>query len=132
MLAEANGNSPASMGLINQVHVRAGLTALPTTATVAVYEKALANERRWELAFENQRFFDLLRFNTTTTTLKVEQIMSSHFAVMYPLHYKNYPAPNLSLADLQANANSDHMLLPIPQYEIDTNSHIVIPQNPGY
>lgn len=132
MLAEANGNSTASMGLINQVHVRAGLTALSTTATAAVFEKALADERRWELAFENQRFFDLLRFNTTTTTLKAEQILSNHFAVMYPLHYKNYPAPNLTLATLQANANSNHMLLPIPQYEIDTNPHIVIEQNPGY
>jgi hypothetical protein len=92
----------------------------------------LADERRWELAFENQRFFDLLRLNTTSTTLKAEKILSDHFAIMYPLHYTLYPDPKLSLADIQANASTDHMLLPIPQYEIDTNSFIVIPQNSGY
>jgi hypothetical protein len=132
MLAEANGNTPASMGLINQVHLRAGLTVLPTSVTTAVYEKALADERRWEFAFENQRFFDLLRLNTTSTTLTAEQILSDHFAVMYPLHYALYPEPKLSLQDIQGNADSDHMLLPIPQYEIDTNSFITIAQNPGY
>ncbi|SHG45800.1 RagB/SusD domain-containing protein [Flavobacterium fluvii] len=132
MLAEANGNTPASMGLINQVHTRAGLTALPTTVSTAVYEKALADERRWEFAFENQRFFDLLRLNVTSTTLTAEKILSDHFAVMYPLHYSLYPDPKLSLSTLQANADSNHMLLPIPQYEIDTNSFITIPQNDGY
>lgn len=132
MLAEANGNTPASMALVNQVHVRAGLTPLPTTVSTAVYEKAVADERRWELAFENQRFFDLLRLNTTSTTLKAEQILSDHFAVMYPLHYTLYPEPKLTLGQIQANADSDHMLLPIPQYEIDTNSFITIPQNSGY
>lgn len=132
MLAEANGNSPASMGLINQVHVRAGLTALPITVSTAIYEKALADERRWEFAFENHRFFDLLRLNTTSTTLTAEKILSDHFAVMYPLHYTLYPDPKLTLTEIQANADSNHMLLPIPQYEIDTNSFVTIVQNPGY
>jgi hypothetical protein len=134
MLAEANGNSPASLALINQVHVRAGLTALPatTTSTVAGFEKALSDERRWELAFENQRFFDIVRFGTTTTTLNAPQILSDHFAVMYPLHYTTYPDPKLTLSELQANASPEHMLLPIPQSEIDTNPHVLIQQNPGY
>lgn len=134
MSAEANGNSPASLASINLVHTRAGLTALTAaaTSTPATFEKALANERRWELAFENQRFFDLLRFNKTTTTLTIEKTMFDHFTTMYPLHYKNYPAPRLTLAEIQSDANTNRMLLPIPQYEIDTNPHVAIEQNPGY
>jgi hypothetical protein len=51
---------------------------------------------------------------------------------MYPLHYATYTAPRLSLLDLQTNANSNRLLLPIPQREIDNNTQIVISQNPGY
>ncbi len=51
---------------------------------------------------------------------------------MYPLHYTLYPDPKLTLTEIQANADSNHMLLPIPQYEIDTNSFVTIVQNPGY
>ena len=30
------------------------------------------------------------------------------------------------------NITNDKLLLPIPQHEIDTNTQLVIPQNPGY
>ncbi|HVF97789.1 MAG TPA: RagB/SusD family nutrient uptake outer membrane protein, partial [Flavisolibacter sp.] len=70
MLAEAQGFSQASIDLINQVRTRAGVTAYATgaLATVAQFEQALSTERRIEFAFENQRFFDLVRFNSTLTT----------------------------------------------------------------
>lgn len=42
------------------------------------------------------------------------------------------PAPALTLAQLQAKVDANHLLLPIPQYEIDTNTQLVIAQNPGY
>lgn len=134
MLAEAQGNTPSSIALINQVRARAGLTALTTTAinTTALFESALSTERRLEFAFENQRWFDLLRFNTTFTTITAEQTMKDHFAVMYPLHYTNYPSPKLTLAEMQALVTSNKMLLPIPQREIDNNTQLVIAQNPGY
>lgn len=133
MLAEAQGNTPTSWTQINLIHKRAtGLTLTPDTGNTAVFEKALADERRWEFAFENQRFFDLLRFDTTLTTIKSEATIDNHFAVMYPIYYNTYTEPRLSLEQMQANANPDKFLLPIPQYEIDTNSFIVIPQNPGY
>ncbi|NDP27920.1 MAG: RagB/SusD family nutrient uptake outer membrane protein [Flavobacterium sp.] len=133
MLAEAQGNTPTSWAQINLIHKRAtGLTLTPDTGNIAVFEKALADERRWEFAFENQRFFDLLRFDTTLTTIKTEATLDNHFAYMYPIFYINFTEPRLSLAQMQANANPDKFLLPIPQYEIDTNSFITIPQNPGY
>jgi len=134
MLAEAQGNSPASIALINQIRTRAKIAPLDPTIinTVALFENALATDRRLELAFENQRWFDLQRMNTTFTTITIEQTMKNHFALMYPLHYIAYPAPRLTLAEIQAFVTTNRMLLPIPQREIDNNTQIVIPQNAGY
>jgi len=146
MKAEADGNSTASMTIINQIRARAGITIpLSTTATVPVFEKALASERRWEFAFENQRWFDILRFTTTTTSLSgptdafpnlklqgAEYVMKKHFTNMYTKLYGTFSVLPITLAQLQSNANTDRFLLPIPQYEIDTNSFITIAQNPSY
>jgi len=134
MLAEAQGYNASSINLINQIRIRSGLTALTTSTinSVALFEKALSDERRLEFAFENQRWFDLVRFNTTFTTLTAEQVMKDHFTIMYPKHYGKYPAPALTLEQLKSFVTVEHLLLPIPQREIDINTKIVIPQNPGY
>ena len=133
MLAEAQGNTADSWAKINQVHFRATATSLSVnTGDVAIFEKALSNERRWEFAFENQRWFDLLRFNTTLSTVSAKSTLDYHFAIMHPLYYRTYLF-NLSLITIQEHyANGNLLLLPIPQYELDTNSFISIPQNPGY
>jgi len=133
MLAEAQGYSPASVGLINQVRSRS-LPALDPAVinTTALFEKALAEERRIEFAFENQRFFDLVRFNTTMTTITAEQIMKDHFADESATHYSRYLDPTPTLAQLQGYVTRQKLLLPIPQREIDTNTQLVIEQNPGY
>ncbi len=147
MKAEADGNTAGSLALINQVRARVGLAALTssTITTTALFEKALAQERRWEFAFENQRWFDILRFSTTTTSLSastdafpnlkvqgVEYVMKKHFTNMYSKLYGTFSVLPVTLPQLQSNANLNRFLLPIPQYEIDTNSFITIPQNPGY
>jgi hypothetical protein len=36
------------------------------------------------------------------------------------------------LAELQGNVNTNKLLLPIPQREIDNNTQLKINQNPGY
>ena len=132
MLAEAQGYNASSIALINQIRVRAGLTALPGSVnTVASFEQALSNERRLEFAFENQRWFDLVRFNTTLTTITAEQTIKNHLAKEFANHYAQY-SPVVPLSTLQSYVTHDHLLLPIPQHEIDTNSQLVIPQNPGY
>jgi hypothetical protein len=134
MLAEAQGNSPASIALINQTRNRSKLALLDPLVinTPTLFEKALADERRFEFTFENQRWFDLQRMNTTSTTLTIEQTLNNHFATMYALHYTSYPNPRLSLTEMQAFVVPNRMLLPIPQREIDNNTQIVILQNPGY
>ena len=134
MIAEAQGNSPASIGLINDVRQRAGLGIIdPATITTnAQFEQALSTERRIEFAFENQRWFDLVRFNTTLSTITAEQTMKDHFAHEYARHYGLFPAPVTPLAALQGNVTRDHLLLPIPQREIDNSTQQLITQNPGY
>jgi starch-binding outer membrane protein, SusD/RagB family len=134
MIAEAQGNSVASIGLINQTRNRAKLSSLSpaTITTTALFETALSQERRLEFAFENQRWFDLLRFKTTFTTITPEQRMKDHIAAIYAVHYGVYPTPRLTLAEIQAFVVPNRMLLPIPQREIDNNTKIVIAQNPGY
>ena len=133
MMAEAQGFTPASITLINQVRTRTALGNLPATVnSVATFEQALADERRFEFAFENQRWFDLLRFNTTLTTIKVETVIKNNFAKEYARHYATYPSPILTLLQLQGNVTTDHLLLPIPQHELDTNTQLAIAQNPGY
>ncbi|MEO7312370.1 MAG: RagB/SusD family nutrient uptake outer membrane protein [Chitinophagaceae bacterium] len=133
MLAEAQGYTPSSIILINQVRTRAGLAALPASVnSVATFEQALSNERRLEFAFENQRFFDLVRFGTTLTTINPIQVLQNHFAKEFVSHYALYPAPQATLAQLQSYVTPNKLLLPIPQHEIDTNTQLVIPQNPGY
>jgi hypothetical protein len=147
MKAEADGNTAGSLALINLVRVRAGLAALTSTTvnTPTLFEKALASERRWEFAFENQRWFDILRFTTTTTSLSAstdafpnlklqgaEYVMKKHFTNMYSKIYVGFSVLPITLSELQSNANVNRFLLPIPQYEIDTNSFITIQQNPSY
>jgi starch-binding outer membrane protein, SusD/RagB family len=134
MLAEAQGYTQNSLDRINAVRPRAGLAnyTMANITSVAQFEKALADERRIEFAFENQRWFDLVRFNTTLTTITAEQSIKDHYADEYFAHYRLYLPPTPTLAQLQGWITHDKLLLPIPQREIDTNTQLVIPQNPGY
>jgi len=138
MKAEAQGYSDASLALINLTRARAGLGSTPLTMTTVPtatrFADSLARERRLEFAFENVRWYDMVRFNTTMPEQSQDAVarMKAHFAFMYPSHYSRYPAPAPTLANIQSYVTNDKLLLPIPQREIDNNSHIVIPQNPGY
>ncbi len=134
-----DGVAGTSVGLINQVRERAGAGNYTTGAFTAAFYKypaagtgailnsadfqtALLKERRLELAFENQRSFDLMRFGQAVTNMR------AHYATEFQEYYRRLGL----LATLQANVNNDKILLPIPQREIDTNSEIKIQQNPGY
>jgi starch-binding outer membrane protein, SusD/RagB family len=135
MLAEAQGNIQSSVDLINLVRARAGVPTYGTGSitTVAQFEQALSTERRIEFGFENQRWFDLVRFNVTMTTINAVQAMKDHYTREYYNHYRLYVAPAPTLAELHANVSVvNRLLMPIPQREIDTNTQLVIPQNQGY
>ena len=134
MLAEAQGNTASSVQLINQIRSRVAMPPVNPT-NVTEFNQALSSERRFEFAFENQRWFDLLRFNVTLSSNFAENTLKAHFAYMFASnggnHYNGYTPP-IVLQNLLAQVNADHLLLPIPQREIDNNTNITIQQNPGY
>jgi len=93
----------AAVGSLNAVRARAGVEAAS-----AVSQTSLLQERRVELAFENQRFYDLLRFGVA------DAVLSAHAAEM---GYSSY--------------NARQLLLPIPAREINLSGGLLT-QNPGY
>ena len=104
-----NGKPGEALIYLNQVRKRArGTTAiiLPdvTVTDQAQLRERIYRERRVELAMEQHRWFDLLRWG------RAEQVMTAVG--------KNFVSPK-------------HLLLPIPQTEVDLTSG-KIQQNPGY
>lgn len=91
LLAEAlneQGKSGEAVGLLNQVRSRAGLAA-STAAGQAQVREAIFKERRVELAFENKRWFDIMR------TGRIQEIIVPYGQriVANPLDYYFPPIP---------------------------------------
>ncbi|WP_297100408.1 RagB/SusD family nutrient uptake outer membrane protein [Draconibacterium sp.] len=103
-LNELNRTSEAEAPL-NEVRERAGLEAVGGKSQSEMKEIIL-NERRLELAFEGQRWFDLIRVDNGQWGLDF-------------LH---------SIG--KVNATEKHFLFPIPLKEIESNPNLT--QNPGY
>lgn len=99
------GQTAAAAAPLNLVRARAGLSAVSGLSQANFREKVL-HERRMELAFEGQRWFDLIRVNNG----------------QYGLDFLH------SIG--KTNATTKHLLLPIPQIERDRNPNLT--QNPGY
>lgn len=109
-----NKDLAAAANIIDRVRTRAGLEGLSPSVRTSqtAMEKALLDERRMELAFEGQRWFDLVRLN------KVEEVMNAVYAKDSGRLPQMY----------QFDENSYR--LAIPQTAIDENENLV--QNPGY
>jgi hypothetical protein len=112
MAAEAlneNGNPTQALVYLNMVRARArgtSMTILPnvTTTDKNALRTRIWNERRSELAMEQQRWFDLLRQGRAASVM---QAVGKNFVI------------------------GKHELFPIPQVEIDLSSGN-LQQNPGY
>jgi len=92
---------------VNYITSRRNASAI--TSTGAQLFEDIINERRKELAFEGDRYLDLMR-------LKRDVVRSNN----YPSSARNIPYSN------------SRRILPIPQAEIDANPAIKGQQNPGY
>ena len=90
----------------NQVRARAGQSQL-VLGTDDLTKLDLSNERRVELAFENHRFYDLMRFGMANSVI-------SAFATSTGQSFE-----------------PTDLLLPIPQNEINVSAG-KLTQNPGY
>jgi hypothetical protein len=114
---EISGPSADNLKYLNMVCERAGVSTYTLTDLPGLYDfrKAVRNERRLELAFENQRWFDLLRWGIATQT--VNNYLNSE------LLYTEYSYTVNDIEDWQT-------FLPIPVSVIDINPEIA--QNTGY
>ena len=77
------GDTPGALVQLNKIRTRAGL-ANSTSTSQAEVRQAIANERRLELAFEGQRWFDLVR--TGTVDAEMGETINSN--------YHLFPIPN--------------------------------------
>ena len=118
VLNEIEGPASA-LPYINRTRQRAGLSELTMADVTNKHQMrmALEKERRLELAFENHRWFDLIR------TGRVIEVMQEHWAT--ETFYADIIAETGPLV-----LNENLILLPIPQKEIDINQAIT--QNVGY
>lgn len=116
---------------VNKVRSRAGVDQLPAFTSINEALDAVYKERRLELAFENQRWYDLLRMNYAyADPNKAMNILKTHhFVTDWDLLYSKYSP---ILPPIESFFINDRLLLPIPQTEIDTNNEMVIKNNPSY
>ena len=100
-----------SFNLINSIRLRAGIPALTslTTPNQEAFLNAIVNERRWEFALENHRWFDLVR------TGKAIEVMNDHTSITGTLE----------------TVTTNNLVYPIPQSQIDATNN-VLTQNTGY
>lgn len=105
------GQTAQAIPLINAIRARVNLA--PTTA-VSPPDVALAilNERRLELAFEGERWYDLLRFGA-----------------QYAINVMNSETDGNGV-NLGYQVTANRLLYPIPQNDRDNNPNLS--QNPGY
>lgn len=108
------GNLTDAATIIDRIRSRAGINKLQASAKASkeTMIDALLKERRLELAFEGQRWFDLCRLD------KVETVMNAVYA------------KDSGRRAQRSLFNENSYLMPIPQGAIDQNDNLV--QNPGY
>jgi hypothetical protein len=117
---ELSGPSTDVLAKLNLVRQRAGLPALTLASTQAVSKQALRNEidrqRRLELAFEGERWWDLVRYARQTQA----DASATHAVTALDI-----------IAQKRTGArDANYLLFPLPQAEINTNPQLQ--QNPGY
>lgn len=73
--------------IVNKVRNRAGLSALTEaeTSTTGAFDAALQKERRLEFAFENQRWFDLLRTGKALETMNAKGSGIQQYQLLFPV-----------------------------------------------
>lgn len=114
LIMRDNADLAAAADIINLVRARVSLPKLTNAdrANKTALLQALLQERRLELAFEGQRWFDLVRLD------KVEEVMNAVYAKDSGRKTQVFPF------------NAHSYRLPIPQAVIDQNPNIK--QNLGY
>jgi starch-binding outer membrane protein, SusD/RagB family len=125
---EAVGPDASVYSAINAIRTRANLPDLTPGLSQTAMRDAIRHERRIELAFEDKRYWDLIRWRT------------AHIVLNTPVHgiaitgtQGNFVYTPVNIAGGTKKFNNPkNYLLPIPQYAIDQNPKLQGHQNPGY
>ncbi len=116
---EQTGPTQDVLDKLNLVRQRAGLAALTLASSQALSKQAMRNEidrqRRLELAFEGERWFDLLRY-------------ARHNQAEAGAHVTS--ALDIIAQQRSGARDANYLVFPLPQTEINTNP--LVQQNPGY
>jgi starch-binding outer membrane protein, SusD/RagB family len=120
---EAVGPDATVYAAINQVRARAGQPGLPAGLTQTEMRDRVRNERRVEMAFEEQRFWDVRRWKLGMTYFN---------APIYRMKITKSGSTLTFLKEVYENrVYKEHQnVFPIPQFEIDKNKNLT--QNTGY
>jgi hypothetical protein len=125
---EAVGPDASVYAAIKEIRTRANLPDLIPGLSQSAMRDAIRHERRIELAFEDKRYWDLIRWKT------------AHIVLNTPVHgiaitgtQGNFVYTPVNIAGgTKKFINPKNYLLPIPQYAIDQNPKLQGNQNPGY
>lgn len=121
MIAEClneTGLTPDAVTYLNMVHAhpRTGLLPLAAAGPTELRD-LIRKERRVELAFENHRWYDLVRWGIAV------DVMSAHGA------RQKLERPTTEVEPNAYQVTPEKLLLPIPQTEVTLDG---LTQNPGY
>lgn len=126
-LNEATPNDPDILKYLNLIRERAGIplygsSELPAPAGQAAMRDAIRRERRVELAFENNRFFDVRRWKIAEQTEN---------GPMYGLNINADMPEFLNVVSFETRVfNKRHYFFPLPSDDINNDKELV--QNPGW
>lgn len=124
---EADPANPDALKYLNLIRERAGIPqygteGLPVPASQEAMREAIRRERRVELAFENNRFFDVRRWKIG------EQTQSGP---MYGLNISADMPDFLKVVTFETRVfNKRHYFFPIPSNDVNNDRQLV--QNPGW
>jgi hypothetical protein len=126
-LNEADGPTSAVSAAVNQVRTRAGLPVVAATLSKDAMRDRIRNERAVEFAFEDMRWWDILRWKKgpelVAQPMRGMQITRSGTTFTY--------APFTLAANYQKIFEEHMHLYPIPAAEIYKSAG-VLKQNPGW
>jgi hypothetical protein len=119
--------NPDDMGMtarqaVDKIRERSHMPDFPAGMSKEDFRKKLRNERRVEMAFENQRFWDIRRWKTgpLTNTIRGMEITKN------PDGSFNYKEKIVS----HRVWNKKMFQYPVPQSELDKNKNLI--QDPGW
>lgn len=118
------GQETEAKQYINMIRSRAGMPNVPTSESGQTLVNRFRNERRIELSYEQQRYFDVRRWMIAPNVLTNAQGVS----IIYPY---GSTKPTYSTIEVRNRSwiNKSY-LLPISLDEINRNKNLI--QNPGY